>query len=75
MYAVTEWVWVFDSHFPHVRPESISDAVLALADGKTVVMDSLEDARAVLIAVGSPPEDADYRIRQTQKRIDAGIHD
>ena len=75
MYAVTSHVWLFDSHFNHVRPQTVEEAVDLAHAGNTVVMQTLDDARAVLIGLGSPEEDADYRIAQTQKRIDSGIHD
>ncbi|MEI6623049.1 MAG: hypothetical protein WCP28_14190 [Actinomycetes bacterium] len=75
MIAVTALVWVGDCHFAHERPGSVAaDAELVKA-GRTVVVADLNQARAVLLAVGAPEQTIEYRLLRARQRVERGLCD
>ena len=75
MIAVTTLLWVGDCHFEHERPDSVAAAAELVQSGHTVVVADLDQARAVLVAIGASEQTAEYRLLRARQRTQQGLRD
>lgn len=77
-YMATPDVWIYDCHFPDaVNVNSVDQALQALANNPqgTVVVQSYDLMREILLAQGYPPDRADYWVNVAKEREASGFPD